>query len=56
MTYVNFTDEKQTRIDAVFGAPQPDSEIWLHQGEVEDDDPRLKWFYDHPFGDAIIEK
>lgn len=37
--YVQFTDVTQTAIGAVFSCAQ-DPEIYLHQGEVEDDDPR----------------
>jgi hypothetical protein len=37
--YVNFTDGKQTAINATFGCPQ-DPEVWPNQGTVEEDDAR----------------
>lgn len=43
MQYVQFTDNKQEKIGAVFFAP-PIVKI-PNSGEVEDDDERLKEFY-----------
>lgn len=44
--YVLFSDEKQTAICGVFGAPQPDLNVWPNQGTVDADDPRYLAYLD----------
>lgn len=41
--YVQFEDESETKIVSVFCGPQ-DPKVHLHQGVVEDDDPRYLVF------------
>lgn len=46
MRYVQFADEAEAVIITVFSCEQ-DSEYYLHQGVVEDDDPRYLAFIDN---------
>jgi hypothetical protein len=39
-TFVQFEDSTEQRIISIFGCPQ-DSEFYPHQGELDEDDPRL---------------
>ncbi|WP_145494642.1 hypothetical protein [Yersinia massiliensis] len=54
--FVQFKDSTKEEIIACFGSPQ-DSKDFLHQGEVELDDPKWAVFYDkvHMWGDGLPE-
>jgi hypothetical protein len=44
--YVQFTDEQQLAVCAVFGEPQQDTDVWPNQGAIAEDDPRYVAYID----------
>lgn len=51
--YVQFTDQTNTVVCAVFGSPQ-DPDAWPNLGEIQDDDPRYLAFMNPPPSDADL--